>query len=170
MINRINKLNKDDPMTRNIIEAIAAEHSLQNKDVEQILANLFFDTCSPKMLEFYEAECGITNKAESEEDRRSAVEAKWKSDGKCDIVLLQTIADSWKYGKTNIDYTDFKLTVSFVDKGIPTDVNGLKAALEEAKPAHIPIEYIYTYNTWGDIKENTWGELKTGTWADVKVR
>lgn len=170
MINRINKLNKDDPMTRNIIEAIAAEHDLQREDVSQVLANLFFDTCSLEMLEFYENECGITNKAESEEDRRSAVEAKWKSDGKCDIVLLQTIADSWKYGKTKIDYTDFKLTVSFVDKGVPTDTEGLKAALEEAKPAHIPIEYIYTYNTWGDLKLKTWGELKTGTWAEAKVR
>lgn len=170
MINRINKLNKDDPMTRNIIEAIAAEHALQNEDVEQILANLFFDTCNLKMLEFYEAECGITNKAENEEDRRSAVEAKWKSDGKCDIVLLQTIADSWKYGKTNINYTDFKLTVSFADKGIPTDVDGLKAALEEAKPAHIPIEYIYTYNTWNDLKAKTWDDIKMGTWDEAKVR
>lgn len=170
MINRINKLNKDDPMTRNIIEAIAAEHELQRSDVEQVLKNLFFDTCSLKMLEFYETECGITSKAASEADRRSAVEAKWKSDGKCDIMLLQMIADSWKYGKTDIDYEDFKLTVAFIDKGVPTDIEGLKQELEEAKPAHIPIEYIYTYNTWGDLKLKTWGELKTGTWAEAKVR
>lgn len=83
MLRRINKLNSDDPMTKNIVEAIATEHNLQKSDVEQILQNLFFDTCSLQMLEFYEKECGITTKAKEEADRRSAVEAKWKSDGKC---------------------------------------------------------------------------------------
>ncbi len=170
MLKRINKLNADDPMTKNIISAIAAEHDLQKGDVEQVLRNLFFDTCSLEMLEFYEKECGITQKAKSEADRRSAVEAKWKSDGKCDIVLLQLIADSWQYGKTSVDYSNSKLVVSFIDKGIPTDVDGLKAALEEAKPAHIPIEYVYTYNTWADLKTTTWGTLKTGTWGEAKVR
>ena len=53
MLKRINKLNADDPMTKNIIEAIAAEHSLQKKDIEQVLRNLFFDTCNLEMLEFY---------------------------------------------------------------------------------------------------------------------
>ena len=170
MLKRINKLNADDPMTKNIISAIAAEHDLQKNDVEQVLRNLFFDTCSIEMLEFYEKECGITQKAKSEADRRSAVEAKWKSDGKCDIVLLQLLADSWQYGKTSVDYSNSKLIVSFIDKGIPTDVDGLKAALEEAKPAHIPIEYVYTYNTWADLKTTMWGALKTGTWGEAKVR
>ena len=145
MIKRINKLNADDPMTKNIIEAIAAEHSLQKKDIEQVLKNLFFDTCSLEMLEFYEK-------------------------GKCDIALLQMVADSWQYGKTTVDYKNSKLIVTFIDKGVPTDIEGLKAALEETKPAHIPIEYIFTYNTWADLKLKTWGELKTGTWAEAKVR
>ena len=170
MLKRINKLNADDPMTKSIIEAIAAEHSLQKKDIEQVLKNLFFDTCSLEMLEFYEKECGITEKAKSEEDRRSAVEARWKSEGKCDIALLQMVADSWQYGKTTVDYKSSKLIVTFIEKGIPTDIEGLKAALEETKPAHIPIEYIFTYNTWADLKLKTWGELKTGTWAEAKVR
>lgn len=170
MLRRINKLNVDDPMTKNVIDAIANEHGLQKNDIEQILKNLFFDTCSLEMLEFYEKECGITKKAANEADRRSAVEAKWKTGSKCSIVLLQKIADSWNYGKTSIDYVDSKLTVAFVDKGVPTDIDGLKAALEAAKPAHIPIEYVYTYNTWADLKTTTWGALKTGTWDEAKVR
>ena len=80
------------------------------------------------------------------------------------------VADSWQYGKTTVDYKSSKLIVTFIDKGIPTDIEGLKAALEETKPAHIPIEYIFTYNTWADLKLKTWGELKTGTWAEAKVR
>ena len=83
---------------------------------------------------------------------------------------MQMVADSWQYGKTTVDYENSKLIVTFIDKGVPTDIEGLKAALEETKPAHIPIEYIFTYNTWADLKLKTWGELKTGTWAEAKVR
>lgn len=170
MINRINKLNKDDPMVRNVIAAIAKEHGLQIEEAQQVLSDLFFDTCSLRMLEFYEKECGITQKAASEADRRSAVEAKWRSDGKCDIVLLQLVADSWKNGKTDIDYKNSKLIVTFVDKGVPTDLDGLKTALEATKPAHIPIEYIFKYNTWADLRAFTWAELRSSTWDEVKVR
>lgn len=170
MLNRINKLNKDDPMVRNVIEAIAKEHGVQIEEAQQVLSNLFFDTCSIEMLEFYEKECGITQIAENEDDRRSAVEAKWRSGCKCDIVMLQLLANSWKYGETNINYKNSKLIVTFAGKGVPTDIDGLKAALEAAKPAHIPIEYVFKFNTWADLKSFTWAQLKTGTWADVKVR
>ena len=63
-----------------------------------------------------------------------------------------------------------KLIVTFAGKGVPTDIDGLKAALEAAKPAHIQIEYVFKFNTWADLKSFTWAQLKTGTWADAKVR
>ena len=170
MLKRINKLNAEDPMVQGIMSAIEAENAMQANAVNQTLLNMFFDTCSIAMLELYEKECGITQPATKEEDRRAAVEAKWKTSRKCDLEFLRLIADSWQYGKTSMDYTDGKIVVTFADKGIPTDLGGLKSALEEAKPAHIPIEYVLNYNTWDDLKVYTWDDLKNGTWDEIKEK
>lgn len=170
MLDRIHKLNKADPFVQNIASAIQNEQNEQVLKAEQIILNMFFDTCSVEMLEKYEDECGITQKAEKEEDRRAAVEAKWKTSGKCDIDFLRLLADSWQYGKTSIDYTNDAIVVTFADKGVPTDLEGLKKALEEARPAHIPIEYIFNFNTWAELKKFTWAEIKTETWESVKEK
>jgi hypothetical protein len=170
MLKKINKLNAEDPMVQGIMSAIEAENAMQANAVNQTLLNMFFDTCSIAMLEQYEKECGITQPATKEEDRRAAVEAKWKTSRKCDLELLRLLADSWQYGKTSMDYTGGKIVVTFADKGIPTDLGGLKSALEEAKPAHIPIEYVLNYNTWNDLKTYTWDDLKTGTWDEIKEK
>ena len=62
------------------------------------------------------------------------------------------------------------ITVTFTDKGIPTGLEDLKAAIEEAKPAHLAVEYIVTYNTWNDIANMTWTEASASTWEGLLVR
>ena len=62
------------------------------------------------------------------------------------------------------------ITVTFTDKGIPTGLEDLKAAIEEAKPAHLAVEYIVTYNTWEDVKAMTWSEVSGTTWEGLLVR
>lgn len=168
---RMHKINQQDVMSAEVADAIQMELDIQKRIVKQIFSNLFFDTCSIDQLEIYEGECGILPSASQREiDRRAAVEARWKTSAKCDLAMLQAIADSWQYGKTELEYTDQSLIVTFVDKGIPVDVAGLMAALEEAKPAHIPIEYIYRYNTHNDLAVYTHGELSASTHEELQVR
>jgi len=168
---RLNKIDQQDPFVTAIANALQIELDSIEAVIVQTNDDIFFDTCSETMLKAYEAEAGITPLAsQSLSDRRSAVAAKWKSTGKCDINLLQAIADSWKYGKVLVDFVDNKIKISFADKGIPLDLDGLKAALEEVRPAHLPITYIFVYNTWADVKKLTWAQVKTGTWENLKVR
>lgn len=170
MLSRMNKLNALDPMVKNVSEAIQASNDEQREEIAKAMSNLFFDTCTAEMVEHYEEECGIEKKSEELDDRRAAVMAKWRSIASCSVESLQQIAESWALGKADIDYIDSVIRVTFSDKGIPADLDGLKDMLEEAKPAHIPIEYIISYYTWKDIKASTWAVVKTKTWADVKVR
>lgn len=168
---RMNKLNADDTLVKNIVKAIGDCMDMTDAENEQIIKDMFISTCSIERLKEYEKEAGITPTSEqSEDDRRSAVIARWRSEGKCDIELLRITADSWKYGKTNIDFVDDKIQISFNDKGVPTDLDGLKAAIEEAKPAHIDTAYIFVYTTWNEVKTKTWNEVKTMTWDELKVR
>lgn len=168
---RMNKLNSADDMVKDLIGAIGGCMDLTDAKNEQIIRDMFISTCSAERLGEYEKEAGISPAAsQTEEDRRSAVIARWRSEGKCDIELLKITADSWKYGKTNIDFVSNKLQISFNDKGIPTDLDGLKAAIEEVKPAHIDTVYIFVYTTWDEVKTKTWNEVKTMTWDELKVR
>ena len=168
---RMNKLNSDDKMVGELIGAIGSCMDLIDEENEQAINDMFISTCSAKRLREYESEAGITPAAsQSEDDRRSAVIARWRSEGKCDIELLQITADSWKYGKTSIDFVGEKLQIKLNDKGIPTDLDGLKAAIEEVKPAHIAVVYIFVYTTWNEVKLKIWDEIKKMTWDELKVR
>lgn len=170
MLSRMNKLNALDPMVQNVSKAIQDSNDEQRKEIAKAMTNLFFDTCTAEMVERYETECGIEKKPDELDDRRAAIMAKWRSSTNCSVASLQQIAESWALGEADIDYIDSAIRVTFSDKGVPADLDGLKDMLEEAKPAHIPIEYIINYYTWKDIKTSTWASLKAKTWADVKVR
>lgn len=122
----------------------------------------------------WESLLAITTPESLIENRRSLIEAKWKSDSKADLYLLQMIADSWQNGKIEVKFTDGKIEVIFADGiGTPTDLPNLKKALEDVKPAHLAILYSFAYLTWGvlDSRNITWGELdaKHLTWGEFEI-
>ncbi len=168
VIKRINKLNAVDPMVDNVIAAIAAEMDRTDQDAQQIIADMYFDTCSEQMLEFYEREAGITPlQGQGIDGRRSAVEAKWKSSGKIDIAMLQAVADSWQHGKVDVDFVNNKIQITFVDQfGLPSDRAGLELALDEVKPAHLPIIYFVRYLMVADVEAMTLTELESHILSD----
>ena len=170
IIDKINRLNAHDPMVRNVMEAIQYDLNEQNAETTQIGRDVFFDECSEEVLAMYEKEAGLNAGSSLLEDRRSAVLAKWLTSNVPSLAMVQQITDSWSYGKVECAYDDLTVTVKFVDKGIPTGLDELKAAIEEAIPAHLAVEYIITYNTWNDIANMTWTEASASTWEGLLVR
>lgn len=165
---RINKLNAQDQMVRNVFEAVGQEMNLQDQDIDQLIADLFFDTCSMEQLEKYEKEAGITPLQTQDEDgRRSAVEAKWKSSGKVDVAMLQAVANSWRHGKVDVDFVNNKIQIAFVDQfGLPADRDGLELALDDVKPAHLPIVYLVKYLMVADVEKMTLTEMESHMLSD----
>jgi len=53
-------------------------------------------------------------------------------------------------------------------RGIPANMTGLKSILEEIKPAHLGINYVFTFATWGEVKKRRWGDIKKLTWDGVR--
>ena len=83
---------------------------------------------------------------QSLEDRKSTVTAKWRSVGKVDLTMFQSIADAWKNGELAVSIEDGKIKLTFVgDYGVPSDIYTLIKALGEVKPAHLPLEYNFKY-------------------------
>ncbi len=168
LLRRMNKLNAVDPMVRNVMETIATEMELSDAQVRQLLDDMFFDTCSEAMLDFYEREAAVTPMAGQDvAGRRASVEAKWKSSGRVDIEMLQAVADSWKNGKVDVDFVDNKIQITFVDQfGLPADRAGIELALDEVKPAHLPIVYFVRYLMLADVEAMTLTKLQSHALSD----
>lgn len=64
---------------------------------------------------------------------------------------------------------DYRFDIKFVGTiGIPPNMDDVRAAIEEIKPAHLAYQFIYLFRTWGDIKDQTWGGIVSQTWGEIK--
>ena len=165
---RINKLNAADPLTQAILNSIGRGMDITDQEIEQLGKDQFFDACSMDRLLAYEKEAGITPlEGQTESGRRSSVEAKWKSSGKVDVAMLQAVADSWKNGRVDVDFVENKIQITFSDEyGLPTDRKGLEIALDDVKPAHLPIIYLIRYLMVSDIEAMTLAKLEKHNLSD----
>ncbi len=162
LLRKINKLNAHDPMVQEIMNAIGTELDSIDTSIAEIVADMFFDSCSEDMVLAYEKEAAITpQNGQAIEGRRAAIEARWKSSGKTDLEILRQVAASWKNGKVDVDFVNNKIQITFTDSyGLPADRKGLEAALDEVKPAHLPIVYLVRYLMIADIERMTLSELE----------
>ncbi len=110
------------------------------------------------------------------EGRRSALLARLRATGTSTLPNIVNIARSFAGGSVEIteDIANYKVTIEFTDDlGVPPYLDELKAALREAVPAHLLIEYILLWTTWGELDAAgvTWGALDAAgvTWGELKT-
>lgn len=155
MINALHKIYRKDSWVAALFEAAGIELDKLGQYIDDIYSQYFFDTATDKGLDYYEREAALKSRSIMElDDRRAAVEAKWKSSGKVDIFLIQEVADSWRNGEVEVSFVSGKIKVEFKgDFGIPKDLESLKKAIEDVKPEHLAILYAFKYLLIEDIHE-----------------
>ena len=109
--------------------------------------NIFFDSLDEDGVLWWENMLAIIPASyQTIGDRRSKIQAKWLSKYHNDVEVLQRVCNSWKNGEIVVDFIGGKITLTFVASyGIPSDLDALKASIEEVKPAHIPLAYVIKY-------------------------
>lgn len=146
-------------------------------DVQDLINQCFISTATWG-LSYWELEFGIaTIETDSYEIRRSRIMAKIRSNATCTPAMIKNVAESFSNGTVDVieDPANYCFTIKFVStKGIPPKLSDLQNAIEQIKPAHLGVNYAYTYNTWGMVESKcaTWGDLKTwaATWGDGMVK
>ena len=72
-----------------------------------------------------------------------------------------------------IEYvSEYAFAIKFVSKkGTPAGLEDIKKVLNEIKPAHLEVRYIFTYRLWQDVKATLldWDEAKYKTWDWVRT-
>lgn len=153
MLAMVHRIFRKDRFHIDLFDAIGYGLDTTRDRADEAYDQQFADTAT-YMLPIYEAQLLLSGEGKSLDDRRAAVIAGWQRGGKVDIIQIQAAANSWRNGATEVDFIGGRIVVRFVSEfGIPTDLEGLKAAIDVIKPAHLGIEYIFKYLLIEDIHE-----------------
>ena len=170
VINFINKIFRNDDISKHIAKISQTE--LENIEIKitDIKSNIFLDTSTWGM-DIFEKELNIEYVEDKTIDERKAIiSAKWRGAGKLTLELIQ---DTVKAYTTNVVSVRFNgtIVIDFSDKiGVPNDVDSLMKSVEDIKPAHLGVDYIFRYRTWVDLGPFTWKAIDKYSWKNVKEK
>jgi len=123
-------------------------------------------------LSLWESELGMTiDPTKPIERRREQILAKIRGAGTTTKQMIKNVAAAFSGGEVDvIEYpSEYRFVVKFIGvKGIPPNMSGFIAMLEQIKPAHLAYSFEYTYTTWDMLKSLTWEAAGTKTWDDLK--
>lgn len=176
----IQKLHKDDRES-NFVNALFTAIYNKMAEVNNYVAGLknefFFDTLTLFSITAYERLMKITPFAgASVEDRRSAIRARWRANGKNTIALIQDVCNSWQNGEILARFLGGKIILKFVASlGIPSPsaLLALTEQIEEIIPAHIGYEFIFKFLLKKEIHhiltKNQMQNIKKNVYCNVGV-
>lgn len=153
-----------DTWVRDLLGCIAVLDEKQRESTLETVEQLFPDTMT-WILETEERIAGLEgNAALTLEERRTALQARWRAAGKCDVELIQRVCDSWKNGEISVGFAEGVILLTFVGAyGVPeaAELAALQEAIEHTIPCHLAVSYLYRYLLVREVDGMTLDELQT---------
>lgn len=121
-------------------------------------------------LKLWEKELAIeTNKSLSDEFRREIIMAKMRGTATTTKALIKSVAVAFSNGEVEVieDNAKYTVKIKFVGtRGVPANLEDFKKMLSQIIPAHLVIEYVFTYMTWKEFNsyDKTWKQ-----WEDLRL-
>lgn len=147
-----------------VCDLLAAIQSLDDTQREQMLdiTQQLFPGSMTWALAIEERDAGLASTGTLEE-RRTALIARWRGSGKCDVDLIQRVCDSWKNGEISVGFAKGVILLTFVGAyGVPeaAALAALQDAIEHTIPCHLATEYLYRYLLVREVGAMTVAELQ----------
>lgn len=139
----------------------------------QLTENQFFVLLADKNLAEHEKDVGLNPDLSTDLDaRRSRVLSKLRGTGTVTKAMIKNVAASFVNGEIEItEYpSQYLFSVAFTSKqGVPYNIADIQNMIEDIKPAHLAVEYIFTYRLWQDVKNDlqNWTMVKPYTWEEL---
>lgn len=140
-------------------------------DISDKDLSLFITTTTNFTL--HEKDVGLTAITADNETKRARVIARIQGNNVLTKSALYELIDI--YDKTGCtiteDFANYTVTIAFTGrKGKAYNFEQIQSAVEEVKPAHIKIDYVFEKNTWNDLrlKLNSWDNAESLTWSDAE--
>ena len=174
MLKKMPAYYKNSKIVKEIIDSIEAECLLLRKQT-QLAENQFFVILSDSNIQNHEQDVGLTPDPSADIDtRRGRVLSRLRGTGTVTKTMMKNVAASFVNGDIEIiEYPSrYCFAVKFTSRtGIPYNIEDIKAMVEELKPAHLAVEYIFTYRLWQDVLDtlSNWTTVKSYTWEQLLV-
>ena len=147
-----------------ILDKISADISAED-------LSLFITTTTDFTL--HEKDVGLTAITADNETKRARVIARIQGNNVLTKSALYELIDI--YDKTGCtiteDFANYTVTIAFTGrKGKPYNFEQIQYAVDEVKPAHIKIDYVFEKNTWNDLrlKLNSWDNAESLAWGGAE--
>lgn len=157
---------KNSEVMANINNANAIELELLNLSIKDTSNQMLINTATTS-LSRWEKVLGLDNANNYNTDyRRTRILSKLKGQGTFTINFLKNIASSFENSDVEVleDNANYTFSIKFIGtKGVPPNLDDLKVIIEELKPAHLGVNYIFTWLTWSehDNYNKTWNVWDT---------
>lgn len=176
LINKLHKYERASVFVNDLFLAIFNKLSELDKFVEDLKKEFFFDTLRISA-SAYEKLMNLTSFVGATlDDRRSVIWARWRSNGKNTVKLIQDICNAWKNGEIEAHFVNGKIKLQFVGAyGIPNKnaLNALMLQIEETIPAHIGFFWQYKFLLKKDIHnvltKSEMQQLTKNKYCEVKI-
>ena len=157
---------------REVLRGLNLECDKLTNDVTDT-ENQFFVILADRELWRYEQDLGLTVENNlSVEARRGRILSRLRGTGTVTKQMIRNVANSFVNGEIDIieQPSDYTFIVKFISKkGIPPRIDDVKNAIEMIKPAHLAVEYIFTYRTWQEVLNliADWQAAKSYSWDSL---
>ncbi|MCK9479715.1 MAG: YmfQ family protein [Firmicutes bacterium] len=156
----------------NLFDSLESEYERLKQEV-QLTENQFFVLLTDKDISKHEADVGLSpDNVADIETRRGRVLSRLRGTGTVTKSMVKNVAASFVNGEIEIveHAGDYLFEVKFMSKrGVPYNLADIQKVIEDIKPAHLAVEYIFTYRLWQDVLDtlSVWSEVKTYSWENL---
>ncbi|GIO53895.1 MULTISPECIES: putative phage tail protein [Paenibacillus] len=176
MLEYLPKYYSDSRIVGNLTGREADEVNRLHEGIQDVLKQFFIDTATWG-LDTWENICGIPHTPGKPDDqRRSVIKTKLRGAGTVTLAVIRSVVDSFENGEVDIqeNFGGYEVVVTFIGKrGVPPNLNDVQKALREIVPAHLHLNFQFTYLRWEelDAADLTWEELEAlgMTWDELEV-
>ena len=152
---------RTDKWVCDLLEAIRGLDESQRTEMLDTAAQLF-PASMTWLLETEERAANLPSTGTLEE-RRTALIARWRGAGKCDVERIQSVCDSWRNGEISVGFAKGVIVLTFVGAyGMPdnTALAVLRDTIEQTVPCHLAVKYLWRWLLVREVSAMTVDELQ----------
>ncbi len=161
---------------KSVLTSVGQTTGTMMVDVKDVLAQCFVDTATWGLKSWEQYLEISVNESKTLSYRRSVIKAKLRGAGTTTKAKVQETAESFENGDVEVILVpaENKVQIKFTGiYGTPPNIDDFDKAINQIIPAHLLVEYLYTYLTWQqlDAAQITWADLDDAgfTWEEFET-
>ena len=158
---------RTDKWVCDLLAAIQSLDDMQRAAMLDTAAQLYPDSMT-WLLETEERAANLPSTGTLEE-RRTALIARWRGAGKCDVERIQSVCDSWRNGEISVGFAEGVIVLTFVGAyGIPApaELAALQEAVDRTIPCHLAVQFLWRWLLVREVSAMTVDELQSHPISD----